>query len=65
VDGDTGALVPIGQLTPLVGAIGRLASEPGRAQELGRAARLHNLLHFDIDTVARQWLDVLEAIEGS
>jgi glycosyltransferase involved in cell wall biosynthesis len=45
-DGETGLLVPAGEVEPLAAAIAELASSPARATELGAAGREHVLEWF-------------------
>lgn len=62
LDGTTGIIVPCGDVEALVAALGDLAGNPDLRRDLGRAARVHCLTHFEIDVVARQWLTVLAAV---
>jgi glycosyltransferase involved in cell wall biosynthesis len=61
-DGDTGALVPIGDVDALTGAIARFLAEPPRARRVGAQARAHCIEHFSIEAVAEQWLSVLAEV---
>ncbi|MBN1582133.1 MAG: glycosyltransferase, partial [Anaerolineae bacterium] len=47
VDGETGYLVPSRDAMALADAIGRLAADPARRQEIGKAARRRAEQHFD------------------
>jgi glycosyltransferase involved in cell wall biosynthesis len=59
VDGETGWLVPSGSVTATRDAIARIALDPTRGIEMGRAARAHCSEHFGIEPVAARWSDVL------
>jgi glycosyltransferase involved in cell wall biosynthesis len=62
--GETGELVPVGDVAALAAAIRTILSSPARGTALGRAARERCLQHFSIDRVAGDWdelvTDVLE-----
>lgn len=63
-DGETGLLVPVGDVGALVEALVRLAEDEPFRRRLGRAARDNVLAHFDAAANARRLVDVvLEAIE--
>lgn len=76
VDGVTGLLVPIAQVsdgsgTPLdpdrfvadlAAAIADLVTDPDRAAELGRAGRVRAVEHFSWDAIADQTMDVYRSV---
>jgi glycosyltransferase involved in cell wall biosynthesis len=62
LDQQTGVIVPTDSVPALVSAIGRLVEQPAVADAFGAAARTHCLASFDIDVVARQWLEVLRSV---
>jgi glycosyltransferase involved in cell wall biosynthesis len=53
--GETGALVPVGDVVALASAIQAMVSPSGTGTTLGRAARTHCLRRFSIDRVADDW----------
>jgi len=55
VPGETGELVPVGDVKALADAIVRRRDDPARGVELGLAARRRCLERFDIDVVAKGW----------
>ncbi len=57
IDGQTGILVPPGEVTPLASAIAALAGDPDRRREIGRQGREFMEANFDIDLVARRYQD--------
>lgn len=59
VDGETGLLVPVGDVDRLAGAVRSLLDEPGRAAALAEAHRARCLERFEIAPVAARWADVL------
>lgn len=58
-DGETGILVPHGDLEALAGAIARLSSDPELRKDLGRKG-LEWAGNFDWDSTARRMLQVME-----
>jgi mannosyltransferase len=53
-DGDTGLLVPPGDIDAMAAALEKLMRDPDRAQRMGRAARAHVCTEFSIDAEAAQ-----------
>lgn len=64
-DGVTGALVPPGELPPLVHALSRLREDAELRSMLGSAAIEHCRTSFGIEHVASSWVDVLEGTIGA
>jgi glycosyltransferase involved in cell wall biosynthesis len=60
VEGETGELVPPGDVDALAASIGRLATDPARARRLGAAGRARVARCFDARETARQLLGVFE-----
>lgn len=54
VDGSTGLLVPMGDVSAMAGAICNLLDFPAKAAEMGRAGRQRVLDHFTIERTARK-----------
>lgn len=54
VDGETGLLVPAGDVTALAEGIGTLARDPGLAREMGRKGRERVVKEFSMDEMARR-----------
>ena len=67
VDGETGLVVPRGDLDALRGAISSLIGDRGseRASAMGVAARRRCVERFDIEHVAASWERVLEEASGT
>ena len=61
-DGTTGLLVPAGNPGALADAVRRLIDDPDLRRSFGAAARERCCSRYAIDTVARQYLDVYEAL---
>jgi glycosyltransferase involved in cell wall biosynthesis len=61
-NGETGFVVPVDDVTAMVGAAARLLDDPALRSSMGRAAREHCLDNFSIDTVGRQWMRILEPV---
>lgn len=59
LNGQTGVIVPAGDTKSLSQSILRLRDDPGLRNQLGTAARDHCIEHFEIQPVARQWLDAI------
>ena len=57
VDGETGLLVPAGDVTALTGALRNVVDDPG---SLGAAARRRCLERFEIGVVGGQWAMILD-----
>ncbi len=55
----TGELVPVEDARALSRAFDAILSRPGRAEELGRAARSRCLDNFSIDRIAEAWDEVI------
>jgi glycosyltransferase involved in cell wall biosynthesis len=56
VDGESGALVPAGDVAALAAATQRVLADAGR---MGVAARDHCLAHFEIGVVGARWADLV------
>lgn len=63
-DGSSGMLVRPGDPTDLVEKLARLLREPDARQRLGRAGRERYERSFDFDRMARETMDVYEAVLG-
>jgi glycosyltransferase involved in cell wall biosynthesis len=55
IDGETGVLVPPGQIEGLAAGLAGVVREPRRRRALGTAARERAQRHFDIDVVAPRY----------
>jgi glycosyltransferase involved in cell wall biosynthesis len=64
-DGSTGVLVPDGDDTLLANALDSLLQDPGRARELGSAARMFALSSFAPESTARKYLSIYEQAIGA
>ena len=64
VDGVTGALVPVGSVEGLAGAVRRVVEDPAHYRALVAAAREHCAQRFAMDVVAREWDEVLAAVSA-
>ena len=60
VDGETGRLVPYGDSDALANALAGLLLDPGRAAQMGEAARRRVLEHYSYPHFRR---DLLEALD--
>ena len=58
IDGQTGVLVPPGDVGALAAALDALLANPARLRELGRQGRIHALAMFGTDAVARQYSEI-------
>jgi glycosyltransferase involved in cell wall biosynthesis len=61
VDGETGLLVPPGDVHALARALGELLGDPEQARRLGEAGRRRAREHFGADAAARRILGLYEA----
>jgi mannosyltransferase len=61
-DGETGLLVPPGDVDALVAALEPLMQDPQRALDLGRRARAQAIARFSIDVEAARIVDVYRSI---
>jgi glycosyltransferase involved in cell wall biosynthesis len=61
IDGDTGTIVPVGDVDALAGALARLLGDPVEARAISVRARLRSLQLFEISAVAEEWERVLVA----
>ena len=64
-DGETGILVPPGDIDALVAALEPLMREPARAAELGRRARQRALAAFSVENEARHYVTVYRELLAS
>lgn len=64
-DGETGVLVPPGDVDALVTALEPLMREPARAEEMGRRARARVLAHFSLDAEAQGIFGVYDEVWAS
>jgi glycosyltransferase involved in cell wall biosynthesis len=61
-DGETGMIVPHDDLPSLVTATGRLVGDPTLRSVMGEAARLRCVERFSLQSVAAQWLGLLQPL---
>lgn len=61
-DGETGLLVPVQQVGPLVDAIVRLLDDEVLRARMGRAGRARAAEQFELEACTRRIVDVLEAV---
>lgn len=65
VDGETGLLVPEGDVVALAGALARLVEDPGLAREMGARGRRRAVAELTWDAVAERYRRAYrEALEG-
>jgi glycosyltransferase involved in cell wall biosynthesis len=64
-DGETGLLVPPGDVEALAGALGGLLLEPGRAERVGAAGRADALAHLDSEHFVDQFVRIYEELAGA
>jgi len=66
-DGETGVLVPVGDVDALVAALEPLMRDPERAAEMGRRARAHVVAHFsserEVARIIAVYRQVWQALE--
>jgi glycosyltransferase involved in cell wall biosynthesis len=62
VDGETGVLVPVGNVMLLARAIRDLVREPERRSRLGEAGRARVEAQFRVDAMITQFADLYESI---
>ena len=65
IDGRTGVIVPSGSVEALGRALADLADRPGRANELGAAARSFVEERFTIEGTAPMWSELLTEVAAS
>jgi colanic acid/amylovoran biosynthesis glycosyltransferase len=65
LDGETGLLVPAGDVPALRAALSRLLGDAELRARLGRTARRHAETHFDLGAQARKLVDVYRALSGA
>jgi glycosyltransferase involved in cell wall biosynthesis len=61
-DGETGLLVPVKQVEPLMDAIVRLLDDEMLRARLGRAGRMRATERYELDACTRRIVDVLETV---
>ena len=54
-DGETGVVVPVGDVDAIVGALIGLRDDPARRRAMGERARAVGLERFDCDAAVRRW----------
>lgn len=54
-DGDTGVVVPVGDIDAMVAALRAMRDDPERRLEIGERARVVGLRRFDADAAVRAW----------
>jgi mannosyltransferase len=64
IDGETGVLVPPGDVAALVAALDPLMRDPARAAEMGCKARARALAHFSVDAEAARIAAVYRGLLG-
>jgi glycosyltransferase involved in cell wall biosynthesis len=64
VAGETGEVLPIGDVDALAGALRNFASSPETARALGRAAQARALERYTMDPVAAAWARLLGEVAG-
>lgn len=62
VDGETGVLVPAGDVAALAAALERLVGDPAYAHRLGEAGRARVRSHFTWEAITAQWDAVYRAL---
>lgn len=62
LDGETGLLVPAGDVQQLADAVARLWRNPDEAQRYGLAGRERVVQHFDIERMVRQYEDLYREV---
>jgi glycosyltransferase involved in cell wall biosynthesis len=65
VEGETGLLVPQGEVEATARALGRLRDAPDVAGRMGRAGRARALAHFTVDRVAREIEAIYDDLLGA
>ena len=65
VDGQTGYLVPVGDVEALAGAVIQVLLNPDHARELGRQGRMRAKELFDEDIVLERQLRVYDALQAT
>lgn len=60
VDGETGLVVPEGDVVALAGAVSSLVADPERRAEMGAAGRVRVVAHFDVTTMVDRTERLLE-----
>ncbi|MEJ5255873.1 MAG: glycosyltransferase family 4 protein [Acidimicrobiales bacterium] len=65
IDGRTGMVVPVGDVTALAASLGALLTDRERRRTLGLAARRHCLAQFAIGVVAARWEATLLEVVGA
>jgi glycosyltransferase involved in cell wall biosynthesis len=63
--GETGFVVPPGDIEALERALVKLAAEPERARRMGEAGRARQQARFDAATMADAYLDAFERVAGA
>lgn len=61
-DGETGLIVPVGDIDALAGAIRSLHADPARRRAMGERAAEVGLVRFDVDEAVRQWVALYRSI---
>jgi len=65
VDGETGVMVPIGDVTGLTRAMRDIVRDPARARRLGEAGRARAEAHFGADAMVARFAELYEQLARS
>ncbi len=61
-DGETGLVVPVGDIEALAGAVRSLRDDPEQRFEMGERAAEVGLVRFDVGSAVAQWVDLYRSI---
>lgn len=61
-DGETGIVVPVGDIDAMAGAIRSLRNDPTRRKAMGERAAEVALVRFDVDEAVRQWVALYRSL---
>ena len=65
IDGETGRLVPVGDASALIGAVGALLRDPARRKAMGEAGRRRVNERFTAERMTREIEDHLDVVIGA
>ena len=65
IDGTTGLLVPVQEITPLAEAIVSLLVDPGKRRNMGQAARIHVTQRFSRESMVSGMVAVYRQLSGA